>query len=237
MIEVRPQSWFVIKYLRAVFENVHISIFIPFHSLNIWGKGFLKMYTFCTVIHCRQHKCWFCSPLTIPLTFQSSFFLKLHWVLWCHGTTFRLFYPLQFCMYLKRQRSRKVGWKESKLFGNGEGRPFYLCAQSALVSILEQLERLRCTSLSLSVRQRAGYTQKSASLVGQIWRTNIGQIWNGNLQNCWEKEERMRRGALSLSNKEQPYLIFASFWTPPHYLGLRICDKIAKKAKILRPQC
>ena len=65
-----------------------------------------------------------------------------------------------------------------------EGRPVYLCAQGALVSILEQLERLRCTSLSLSVRQRAGYTQKSASAVGQIWRTNIGQIWNGNLQNC-----------------------------------------------------
>ena len=77
MIEVRPQSWFVIKYLRAVFENVHISIFIPFHSLNIWGKGFLKMYTFCTVIHCRQHKCWFCSPLTIPLTFQSTFFSQI----------------------------------------------------------------------------------------------------------------------------------------------------------------
>ena len=63
----------------------------------------LKMYTFCTVIHCQQHKCWFCCPLTIPLTFQSTFFLKLHWVLWCHDTTCRLFYPSVFSVYLKRQ--------------------------------------------------------------------------------------------------------------------------------------
>ena len=63
----------------------------------------LKMYTFCTVVHCQQHKCWFCCPLTIPLTFQSTFFLKLHWVLWCHDTTCRLFYPSVFSVYLKRQ--------------------------------------------------------------------------------------------------------------------------------------
>ena len=42
MIKVRPQNWIVIKYLRGVFENVHISIFIPFNSLKIWEKGFWK---------------------------------------------------------------------------------------------------------------------------------------------------------------------------------------------------
>ena len=174
------------------------------------------MYSFCTFIHCRQHKCWFCCPMTIPLTFQSTFFLKLHCLIWCHGTTLCFIHYSFACVWRDRDPEKRVG--NSPIVW--EGRPVYLCAESALVSILEQLERLRCTSLSLSVRQRAGYTQKSASAVGQIWRTNIGQIWNGNLQNCWEKEERMRRSALSLSNKEQPYLIFVNLWTPPHYLGV-----------------
>ena len=221
MINVRPQSWFVIKYLRGVFERVHISIFIPFNSLKMWEKALRK----CT------HSAHFVLSFIVgnisvgfaaqlidhPLTFQSTFFLKLHF-LFCYGVMTLLF--VCFTHYSFACVWRDIDPQKWKLFGNGKGRPVYLCARSALVSILEQLERLRCTSLSLSVRQRAGYTQKSASLVGQIWRTNIGQIWNGNLQNCWEKEERMRRSALSLSNKEQPYLIFANFWTPPHYLGL-----------------
>ena len=190
------------------------------------------MYTFCSAIHCRQHKCWFLLLIEDPTYIPKHLFFKN--CIACYGFIESLHY-FSFVLSItvlhvsEETEIPKSGLEIVQIVW--EGRPVYLCALSALVSILEQLERLRCTSLSLSVRQRAGYTQKSASAVGQIWRTNIGQIWNGNLQNCWEKEERMRRGALSLPNKEQPYLIFVNFWTPPHYIGLwKVHQKVHKFA-------
>ena len=182
------------------------------------------MYTFCSVIHCRQHKCWFLllieDPTYIP---KHLFFLKLNCLLWFHwiiALLFICFIHYSFACVWRDRDPKKWVTNSPNCLGTERKVGLSLCTERALVSILEQLERLRCTSLSLSVRQRAGNTQKSASVVGQIWRTNIGQIWNGNLQNCWEKKERMRRGALSLPNKEQPYLIFVNFWTPRHCKAL-----------------
>ena len=91
MIKVWPQSWFVIKYLRAVFENVHISISIPFHSLNIWEKGFWKCTHSVLSFIVGNISVDFCSSLKIPLTFQSTFFLKLHCLLWFHWIIALLF--------------------------------------------------------------------------------------------------------------------------------------------------
>lgn len=91
MIKVWPQSWFVIKYLRAVFENVHISISIPFHSLNIWEKGFWKCTHSVLSFIVGNISVDFCSSLKIPLTFQSTVFLKLHCLLWFHWIIALLF--------------------------------------------------------------------------------------------------------------------------------------------------
>ena len=50
------------------------------------------MYTFCSVIHCRQHKCWFLllieDPTYIP---KHLFFLKLNCLLWFHWIIALLF--------------------------------------------------------------------------------------------------------------------------------------------------
>ena len=71
MIEIKPQSWFVIKYLGDCIGKI----------VQVW----LKMYTFRIFIHCRHHKCWFCRPssgfafqrslMIIPII--SHFFIKI----------------------------------------------------------------------------------------------------------------------------------------------------------------
>ena len=114
MIKVWPQSWFVIKYLRAVFENVHISISIPFHSLNIWEKGFWKCTHSVLSFIVGNISVGFCSSLKIPLTFQSTFLFSkialLVMVSLNHCTTFHFFIHYSFaCVWRDRDPKKWVG--------------------------------------------------------------------------------------------------------------------------------
>ena len=161
---------------------VHISIFIPFNSLKMWEKALRK----CT------HSAHFVLSFIVgnisvgfaaqlidhPLTFQSTFFLKLHF-LFCYGVMTLLF--VCFTHYSFACVWRDIDPQKWKLFGNGKGRPVYLCARSALVSILEQLERLICTSLSVSIRQPC---RLHPEICMRRW-TNMEDKYRENISLCF----------------------------------------------------